>query len=236
MSNSCLFAAVLALGSVTLLRAGLVPQAGTLPSGTFGPSAVWKGSPAFVSGAHAACDNASANPSDHAHCFINQMQKAGAPADSMTFTQALYDANGGDMGVMSSFNKGGLVDVAWVVYPLRASRNYGLFFVNGSPKIVNAEELRLLDQAGMQQSGQYQDLVAQFPKIGLWPGDRDGTTWPNSQSGPNNGLQFVMSYPLRNGCPSCAHAGFALFTWNFDAGGKFLGTAFMGLTPPPLKQ
>jgi hypothetical protein len=47
-------------------------------------------------------------------------------------------------------------------------------------------------------------------------------------------LQFVIGYPLRNGCPTCAHAGFALFTWNFDSGGKFTGTTFMGMTPAPL--
>ena len=43
-----------------------------------------------------------------------------------------------------------------------------------------------------------------------------------------------MGYPLRNGCHACAHAGFALFNWNFNAQGKFQGTTFLGLTPAPL--
>ena len=100
---------------------------------------------------------------------------------------------------------------------------------------MNAEDLTSLDQNGLQQSFQFQDLKNQFPKVGLFPGDRDGKTWPNSQTGPNGGLQFVIGYPLRNGCPTCAHAGFALFTWNFDPSGKFTGTTFMGMTPAPLK-
>jgi len=44
----------------------------------------------------------------------------------------------------------------------------------------------------------------------------------------------VVGYPLLNGCHACERAGFAIFTWNFDAQGKFLRTAFAGMTPPPL--
>jgi hypothetical protein len=107
--------------------------------------------------------------------------------------------------------------------------------VNGKPPILNVEDLKLLDTKTMEQSFQFQDVKNQFPNVNLWPGDRDGKTWPNSQSGPNGGTQFVVGYPLRNGCHACANAGSALFTWNFDAQGKFEGTTFMGLTPPPLQ-
>ena len=85
----------------------------------------------------------------------------------------------------------------------------------------------------MQQSFQFQSLQNQFPQVNLWPGDRDGKTWPNSQSGPKGGLQFTIGYPLRNGCQTCAHAGFALFTWNFSSSGRFMGTTFLGMTPRP---
>jgi hypothetical protein len=162
------------------------------------------------------------------------MAKAGAPADAVSFTRELSRQSHGDVGIMTSFNKVGPVDIAWVVYPTHDPSNFGLLLVNGEPKLVNAEDLKLLDQKGLQQSFQYQDLQSQFPKVGLWPGDRDGTTWPNSQAGPNGGVQFTLGYPLRNGCPTCANAGSALFTWNFDASGKFTGTSFMGLTPAPL--
>jgi hypothetical protein len=121
-----------------------------------------------------------------------------------------------------------------VTYPLRSS--YGLLLVNGKPRIINAEELKLLDQKSMQQSFQFQDLQNQFPKVTLWPGDRNGKDWPNSQTGSKGGLQFIIGYPLRNGCQTCAHAGFALFTWNFSSTGRFMGTSFMGMTPPPITQ
>jgi hypothetical protein len=233
MSKAVLFAAVLAWGVTGFSQTASAPQSGI--GGKFGPPAVWNASPAFAKAAHSACDKAKNNSANYAACFASQMQTAGASAEAIAFSRALA-RSGGDAGYMSSFNKVGPVDIAWVTYPLRASSIYGLMLINGSPAIVNAEDLKLLDNKGLQQSLQYQTLQGQFPKVGVWPGDRDGQTWPSSQSGPNGGVQFTLGYPLRNGCRTCAHAGFALFTWNFDSAGKFQGTTFMGLTPPPLNQ
>src|SRR5664280_1915464 len=222
MRRALLFAVIAALLGSAIAQNQTVPQSKTPTApamaggGKIGASAVWQMGPTFLATAHKACDNAPQPPS-YAECFIAQMSKAGAPAAAVAFTQMLYQQSGGDVGIMSGFNPVGPVDVAWIVYPLRANTNNGLLLVNGSPRIVNAE-----------------DLKNQFPQVGVWPGDRDGTTWPNTQQGPNNGLQFILGYPLINGCPACAHAGTALFTWNFDAQGKFQGTTFMGLTPAPL--
>jgi hypothetical protein len=195
-------------------------------------SAVWQPGGDFFTQAHAACDKVS--PSQKfGDCVINQMPKAGAPAAAVSFTRELYKQNG-EVGIMAGFQKVGPVDIAWVSYPLRST--YGLLLVNGKPRIINAEDLKLLDQKTMKQSFQFQDLQNQFPQVSVWPGDRDGKTWPNSQTGSNGGLQFVIGYPLRNGCQTCANAGFALFTWNFNSGGKFMGTSFQGMTPAPLQQ
>ena len=196
-----------------------------------GGSAVWQVSPQFLAAAHAACDK---TPAD-VGCLIDQMTKAGAPSDAVSFARELLKQSHGEFGIMTGFQTGSPVGFAWITYPLRANTNYGLLLVNGQPPLVNVEDLKLLDTKTMKQSFQFQDLKNQFPKVDLWPGDRDGNTWPNSQTGPNGGTQFVVSYPLLNGCHACAHAGFAIFTWNFDVQGKFLGTSFMGLTPPPLK-
>ena len=196
-----------------------------------GSSAVWQVSTQFLATAHAACDNSSPG----AECMIEQMAKAGAPVDAVSFTRELYKQSHGDFGVMTGFQSQAPVAFAWITYPLRANTNYGLLFVNGKPPIINVEDLQLLDAKTMEHSFQFQDLKNQFPQANLWPGDRDGKTWPNSQAGPNGGIQFVVSYPLRNGCHACASAGSALFNWNFDAQGKFLGTTFLGLLAAPLQ-
>jgi hypothetical protein len=196
-----------------------------------GSSAVWQVSAQFLATAHAACDKSSPG----AECMIEQMAKAGAPADAVSFTRELYKQSHGDFGVMTGFQGQVPVAFAWITYPLRANTNYGLLFVNGKPPIINVEDLQLLDTKTMERSFQFQDIKNQFPQANLWPGDRDGKTWPNSQAGPNGGTQFVVSYPLRNGCHACASAGSALFNWNFDAQGKFLGTTFLGLLAAPLQ-
>jgi len=200
--------------------------------GAIGPSAVWQPPQSFLTAANAACRESQGRK--YANCFVNQMTKAGAPADAVNFTRELSKQREQALGIMASFNKVGPVDIAWVVYPTHDPSNYGLLLVNGDPRILDAEDLRALNQKSMEQSFQFQDLKNQFPKVALYAGDRDGTTWPNSQTGPAGGLQFIVGYPLRNGCPTCANAGSALFTWNFDASGKFVGTSFMGLTPAPL--
>ena len=96
-----------------------------------------------------------------------------------------------------------------------------------------AEDLKLLNQSEMQQSPQFQNTKAQFPNVSVWPGDRDGTTWPNSNPNSEGGVSFTLGYPLINGCHACERAGFAEFNWKFGPTGKFLGTTFMGMTPPP---
>jgi hypothetical protein len=199
--------------------------------GKIDASAVWLVTPQFLTAAQAACDS---HPGD-VECLIGQMSKAGAPAPAVSFTRELYKQSHGEFGIMTGFQgREGPVAFAWVTYPLRANTNYGLLFVNGRPPLIDVEDLKLLDTKTMKQSPQFQDLKNQFPKVDVWPGDRDGKTWPNSQAGPNGGTQFVVGYPLINGCHACARAGSAIFTWNFDAQGKFLGTSFMGMTPAPL--
>jgi hypothetical protein len=223
MKPTALFVAALALASIAHAQ------------GRVTSTSVWQVPASFLADAHKACNIASSGPNNMSKCFIDQMSKAGASPEAVAFTRALYKQSGGDVGIMTGFNKIGPVDVAFVTYPLRANTNNGILFVNGTPKIVNAEDLKLLNQTQMTQSPQYQNTLAQFPKTSVWPGDRDGTTWPNSNANSEGGTSFTLGYPLLNGCHACEKVGTAEFNWKFDAKGKFLGTTFMGMTPPPVQ-
>jgi hypothetical protein len=185
-----------------------------------------------MAAAHAACDPILTSITE---CMIGQMAKVSAPADAISFARQLYKEGHGEFGIMTGFQDEGAVAFAWVTYPLRANTNYGLLLLNGQPRIVNVEDLTLLDVKTMKNSSQFRDLKGQFPDVDVWPGDRDGKLWPNSEAGPNGGIQFTIDYPLINGCHACARAGSALFNWNFDAQGKFLGTTFQGMLDPPLQ-
>lgn len=231
MTKAVLWAVAALLSLPVVAQNSNVPQSGM--SHKVVAADVWQMPASFITDAHKACDAAKQPPS-YGECFIAQMSKAGAPAGGVAFSQMLYKGSNGDVGILTGLHPVGPVDVAWITYPLRANTNTGLLLVNGSPEIVNAEDLQQLDQNDMKQSPQFQDLLNQFPKVGIWPGDRDGKTWPSTQQGPDGGTQFVLGYPLINGCHACARAGFALFTWNFTPQGKFTGTSFLGMTPAPL--
>lgn len=188
----------------------------------------------FVGGAQTACGASASHSEKFLDCVANAMTKAGASAASVQFTRALFQQSHGQVGFMTSFQAGRPVDIAWITYSWRPDHQYGLLLLNGQPAIVNVEDLSLLDRKTLQQSFQFKDLQNQFPKAELFAGDRDGTTWPQAQTGLDGGTQFVLSYPLRNGCLTCAHAGDAIFSWNFSKQGKFLGTSYQGMTPAPL--
>jgi len=222
------FVAVLLLTFTSLLSAAQ-GQGGQITA-----AAVWQMPDSLRTTILKKCGDATQPPS-FAECFMTQMQQGGAPPAAVAFTRDLYKANGGDVGIMYGFHKVGPVDIAWINYPLRANTNDGLLFVNGQPRILNVEDLKLLDQAAMQQDPQFQNTKAQFPNASVWPGDRNGKVWPNSQTGPNGGPQFTVGYPLINGCHACERVGDAMFNWNFDSRGKFLGTTFIGMTPPPVQ-
>jgi hypothetical protein len=218
---------------VSLLLVSCMMAQSNKSAAKVGPSAVWQFPPQFMTTAHADCD-ASLSP-DYAKCMVAEMAKAGAPADALQFTRELYKESHGQFGIMTGFHDEGPVAFAWVTYPLRANTNSGFLLVNGRPRMIDVEDFKLLDIKSMKQSGQFKDLRSQFPNVDVWPGDRDGKMWPSAQVGPNGQMQFTVSYPLRNGCHACARAGDAIFSWNFDAQGKFLGTSFQGLIGPPVQ-
>src|SRR5271165_2301752 len=211
---------------VFLLLASAQPLVGAV-----GASAVWQPPPDFISNAHAACDKS--NPPNYAECFIDRMAKAGAPADAVSFTRMLYRQSDGQVGIMTEFHKVGPVDEARVMYPLRANDNYALLLINGDPVILDADDLKKLDRAAMERDPLYQSVKQKYPKTDVWPGDRSGTTWPQTKPLPDGRLQFIVGYPLLDGCHACAHTGLARFAWNFDTRGKFLGTKYIPTPPPP---
>jgi hypothetical protein len=206
----------------------------------YGASAVWALSPEFLPSAHAACD--SAGNEKVANCFIEQMTKAGAPADAVAFTRDLY-SHTGQFGVMGAIKDYPPVALSWVVFPLRANNNDALVIVNGKPAFIDLDNMHELDKAALQKDPLFLQWKASAPQLDVWPAERSAgaplveyaRVWPGPQSGD---LQFVYSYPLLNGCATCAQTGFANYLWNFDRTGKFLGTKLLSVTrgAPPIKK
>ncbi len=221
--------------SVHLVAQGMAASPPTSPSsvGKITAAAVWQPPQDFLTKAHAVCDK-SMSAVSFPECFMNQIAVAGAPAEAVAFTRMLYGQTDGQVGIMSAFKSFGNVDAAQVFYPLRANDNYALLLVNGDPKVLDVDDLKKLDQAAMQQNSLFQAVKRKFPQSDIWPGDRSGSTpWPRTQALPDGGFEFIVTYPLLNGCHACKPTGLARYGWDFDANGKFLRTTFIPTPPPP---
>ena len=219
-----LFAAIL----IALSGIAISQSAGKIEA-----SAVWQPPQDFIAKAHAACDKA--NPPNYGQCFIDQMATQGAPGKAVSFSLMLYKQSDGQVGIMTAFQKAGPVDMARVLYPLRANDNYGLLLINGDPKVLDVDDMKKLDRAAMEQHPFYQAIKTNYPQADIWPGDRSGDNWPPVKPLPAGGERIVVEYPIINGCHACRHVGLALFGWDFDAQGKFLRTTYIPMPPPPRK-
>jgi hypothetical protein len=145
--------------------------------------------------------------------------------------------------MMGEFKSFAPVGLAWVVYPLRANQNDGLLFLNGDPQFLDPDDLQKLDKAALQRDPLFLQWKKASPKLDVWPGDRAGgaaqiqfaRAWPGEKPGS---LRFLFSYPLIDGCRSCARSGFANYWWDFDSQGKFLRTQLLSVTrgAPPIKR
>jgi hypothetical protein len=212
------------------------PPASAAPMGKVTAASVWQPPQDFLTKAHQACDT-SMSAVSFPECFMNQIAVAGAPPEAVSFTRSLYQQSGGQVGIMKAFKSCGPVDIVQVMYPLRANDNYGLLLVNGDPKMLDVDDLKKLDVAAMEQDSWYQERKKKFPQMEIWPGDRSASIpWPRVQSLPDGGVEFVVTYPLINGCHACEHVGMARFGWEFDGSGKFLKTVFVPSALPPRRQ
>lgn len=196
-------------------------------AGRIGASAVWRPPANFLTHAHAICDKL-AGPASFPVCFMNQMPAAGAPADAVSFSRMLFRETGGQLGIMVAFQHYGVVDAAQVFYPLRANDNYGVLLVNGDPEILDIDNLEKLDRAALQADPKFQAIKRKFSQVDVWPGDRSARApWPEVRPLPGGGTEFIVSYPLLNGCHACERVGVARFGWEFDASGKFLRASYL---------
>lgn len=209
------------------------PPLPPVPPGKITAAAVWQPPQDFPTKAHAACDK-SMSAMSFPECFINQIAAAGAPPEAVAFTRALYQQSDGQVGILSAFKAYGPVDAAQVMYPLRANDNYGLLLVNGDPNLIDVDDMKKLDQSPMEQDTLYQALKKKYPQASLWPGDRSGPEpWPRATPIADGGTEFVVYYPVINGCHACERLGRARFGWDFDASGKYLRTVYIPAPVPP---
>ncbi len=180
----------------------------------FGPAAIWKPTPEDFA-EFQRCHLQSSSPMD---CVVSVMQSSGASPQAIEFTRLL---NG--EAFMESFEEFGAVDLAMIVYPIRANDNFQYVLINGTPRIVHAEDVWEMD---ISRDANYPALVRKYPNLLLWGGDN---RFERTEQLLNGGQRFVFRYSLVNGCHACETDSYALVAFDFDSTGRFLGMKLLSL-------
>jgi hypothetical protein len=194
------------------------------------PSAVWSPEDGDLVEIAQSCQ---AQPAPgYSRCFVEQMGGF-ASSEAVAFSQSLIDQSPSRAGYLKGLREAGPVDLGLVAYIRDENASQGWALVNGSPAIVNVDDLKLLPQSNMEKDPQFDALRKQFPQIGLSVenDDRKTDSLPEMQALGEGSQRFVIGYSLKDPCPACTIVGHASFGFDFDATGKFLGVTFLRVTP-----
>jgi hypothetical protein len=191
-----------------------------------GPDATWQPGVPTIQMMREACTTAP--PEQYGECLISKMPAAGAPAEAVAFTRRLQNEMG-QIAYARNFRKVGKVDVVSVEYMLRANENRGWLLVNGTPPLIDVDDMQRLPKDDLLSDPAYAALAQRYPRVMLFPGDRSGTGQPQVETLPDRGERFVVRYQLQNGCHACERIGSATFAFDFDHAGRFLGTRLLAV-------
>jgi hypothetical protein len=179
--------------------------------------------------------NCSPRAGDYSRCFIEQMSNFDAPADAVAFTQAYADQARGTIALLKGFRPMDAVDLGYVSFPgASPSADQGWLLLNGTPAIINVDDLSLLPQTEMTKDPAYAALERHHPKIALVTGDRPSESMPAAESLSDGGQQFAIEYPLKDGCRACSVLGRATFRFDFDPTGRLTAVKFIKVAPAGL--
>jgi hypothetical protein len=217
--------AVLCLASYVVF---LEVQASNDSDEQIGESAVWNPSADDLKQLQQTCGSQGEN---YSHCFIEQMSNFGAPADAVAFTRDYAAQNHGLIAFLQGFRPVDVVDVGYAFFPSGADYNQRWLLLNGSPAIIDMDDLHLLPQAEMKKDPVYTALGKKYPKIELFDGDRALQKAPVAESLPDGGQWFQIDYPLKDQCRACEEVGRASFRFVFEPSGKLTEVQFLKVTP-----
>lgn len=157
---------------------------------------------------------AGGSPGSFETCTADAMRKHGAPDAAIAFNNA---AGGNAYAIR--FMPFGKVDVIEGINPFQANTNDQLFFVNGDPDVVIADEVAMKLDA--KTNDDFRMLLKKYPDAFLLPHAEVDSLRPMVASG--GGDAFGVDLIIVNGCHACARLGRAIVEYDFDPAGKFQG-------------
>jgi hypothetical protein len=188
--------------------------------------AIWNAGPEDLSAIGQTCKITDA--ARYRDCFIEQMGEY-ASSDAVAFTQMLASQKSPRLGYLSGLREYGVVDLGYVAYPEDGKTRQGWALLNGIPAVINLDDVTVLPKSAIEKDPQYAALRQSHPKIQLVVNDeqRKADTSPQIERMAGEGERFVVPYSLQEPCAGCAPLAQAMFSFDFNDAGKFLGVKFL---------
>jgi len=208
---------------VALLALVAVVAQAAKPAVKFDGSAVWHPQDeekAFTEMRQCGAMHAGGSPGTFEVCVGDAMRKHGASKAAIAFNAAT-----GGNAYATRFREMGPVDVMEAMNPFMANSNDQIFFVNGEPPAVSADEQAM--KLDGKHDARFIALKKTHPEAFIFPhAEMQSLEVIMKRTGQAWGLQF----PIVNGCHACARVGHAIIEYDFDQNGKFTGAQLTGIT------
>jgi hypothetical protein len=187
-------------------------------------SAVWSPESDDLAEISQACSDVG----DYPRCFLDQMESF-ASSEAFFFSKSLVQQSPSRTGYLKELHEAGIVDVGVVAYPNSGELSQGWMLLNGTPAIVDVDDIGRLPQAAMKKDSLFKALESKHSQISLVvdPEQRKDGTMPQILNLDGGRERFLVDYSLKTPCPSCQTIAHASFAFDFDATGKLLGVQFI---------
>jgi hypothetical protein len=168
---------------------------------------------------------------NYPRCFIDQMESL-ASSEAVSFSKSLLQQSPYRIGYLKELHEAGLIDVGVVRYASSGSQSQGWMLLNGTPEIINVDDLARLPQSAMKKDAQFRALESKHAQINLVidPEQRKDGMMPQIVNLDDGRERFIVDYSLKAPCPACQTIAYASFAFDFDATGKFAGVKFVNIT------
>ncbi len=218
------FSATLALICLASFVTFLQVKANQETDDSISSSAVWNPERADLAEITQSCSDVG----NYAKCFIEQMGNF-ASSDAVSFSNSLLQQAPSRTGYLKELHEAGIIDVGVVAYPSNGEEPQGWMLLNGSPAIINVDDLNLLPQSAMKKDPQFEALQKKYSQVNLAVDSeqrKDGAM-PQILNLDDGRERFIVNYSLKAQCPACKTVANASFSFDFDPAGKFLGVKFV---------
>lgn len=219
-------AGALAVIGVASLITFLQVEANHETDDQIGEEAIWNAGPEDLSAISQACKTT--DTARHRDCFIEQMGEY-ASSEAVAFTQIMASQKSPHLGYLTGLREYGLVDLGYVLYPENENVHHGWALLNGIPALINLDEVSMLPRSAMEKDAQYTALRRNHPQMQLVVNDEQRKTdsSPQIERLAGDGERFVVAYSLQESCANCAPLAQAIFGFDFNDAGKFVGIKFL---------